>query len=456
MNNHPRFFDDGVIKVLLVEDNLDEADLVKNSLENGTTLVFDLTTLDNIPESVEAIGAQDFDVILLGLTLPESDMLDTFNQIFGHSKGIPIIVLSEDTDETPALEIVRAGAQDHLIKGDANYAALARSIRFTLERERGKINLRRSEDRFRSLIENAIDLITLVDSNSTISYASPSYLLQLGHNPQNLLGKPFFDLLHENDMDKVLTLIKDCTKNKDSSSFAEFRLLHANGRWVIYEGFFTYFEDTNTKNNNIEIKVSINARDIDERVLNHQEMQAAYDETLEGWSRALELRDKATDGHSKRLAEVTFTLAQAMDIEGEDLVNIYRGTLLHDIGKMAIPDNILHKDGDLTEEEWEIMHKHPVYAYEMLYQIEYLRPALDIPYCHHEKWDGSGYPRGLRGTEIPLAARIFTVADVWDALISERPYSDPWPIEKARQYLIDEAHKHFDPKVVSIFLELFT
>ncbi len=144
-----------------------------------------------------------------------------------------------------------------------------------------------------------------------------------------------------------------------------------------------------------------------------------------------------------------------MGIDGNELTHIHRGSLMHDIGKIAIPDHILLKPGKLTEEEWETMRKHPTYAYEMLFPVEYLRPALDIPYLHHEKWDGSGYPKGLKGTEIPLAARIFAVADVWDALRSKRVYSDAWPEDKTRQYLIDEAGKHFDPKVVSVFLELY-
>ena len=151
---------------------------------------------------------------------------------------------------------------------------------------------------------------------------------------------------------------------------------------------------------------------------------------------------------------MTVNLAQVMGIDKSALENVRRGALLHDIGKMAIPDSILLKPGTLNEREWEIMRRHPEYAYEFLEPIAYLRPIIDIPYCHHEKWDGSGYPRGLAGEEIPFTARIFAVVDVWDALRSDRPYRTAWSYEKTRKYIVDLSGKHFDPQVVKVFLEL--
>lgn len=180
----------------------------------------------------------------------------------------------------------------------------------------------------------------------------------------------------------------------------------------------------------------------------------AYDATIEGWSRALELRDQETQGHTQRVVEKTLKLARMLGMSEEELVHVRRGALLHDIGKMGVPDAILLKPGKLTDEEWAQMKQHPQYAYEMLAPIAYLKPALDIPYCHHEKWDGSGYPRGLKEEEIPLSARIFAVVDVWDALTSKRPYREVWPAEKAQEYLSEQAGKHFDPKVVAAFLDM--
>ena len=184
------------------------------------------------------------------------------------------------------------------------------------------------------------------------------------------------------------------------------------------------------------------------------ELETAYDATIEGWSRALELRDQETEGHTLRVADLTVRLAQAMGVRSEEIVHIRRGALLHDIGKMGVPDHILLKPGKLDDDEWEIMKQHASYAFEMLRPIEFLRPALDISRYHHEKWDGTGYPRGLKGEQIPFSARIFAVVDVWDALNSDRPYREAWTEEKALEYITTSAGKHFDPQVVEAFLDL--
>lgn len=194
-----------------------------------------------------------------------------------------------------------------------------------------------------------------------------------------------------------------------------------------------------------------NARLFDEMQRLNASLTIAYDSTLEGWSRALDLRDRETEGHTRRVTDLTLRLARAMSFDPDELAHVRRGAILHDIGKMGIPDNILLKPGPLTEDEWSIMRRHPVLAYELLSPIPYLRPALEIPYCHHEKWNGTGYPRGLKGEQIPLAARIFAVADVWDALRSDRPYRAAWPAEKAWDYIQSLSGTHFDPDVVQLF-----
>jgi putative nucleotidyltransferase with HDIG domain len=168
----------------------------------------------------------------------------------------------------------------------------------------------------------------------------------------------------------------------------------------------------------------------------------------------MDLRDKETEGHTQRVTELTLKMAHALHIGEENLAHIRRGALLHDIGKLGIPDAILLKEGKLTDEEWVIMRKHPIYAHEMLSQIEYLRPALDIPYCHYEKWDGTGYPRGLKAEEIPLAARMFAIVDVWDAVTSDRPYRAAWSKEQALAYIIEHSGTQFDPEIVQVFLKV--
>jgi PAS domain S-box-containing protein/putative nucleotidyltransferase with HDIG domain len=188
--------------------------------------------------------------------------------------------------------------------------------------------------------------------------------------------------------------------------------------------------------------------------LQAHELKQAYDATLEGWAHALELRDKETQGHSLRIANMTLKLAKRLGYKDEDLENVRRGALLHDIGKMGVPDTILLKPGSLNEEEWVIMQKHPVYAYQMLIDLPYFKQALDIPYAHHEWWDGSGYPRGLKEKEIPLIARIFAIVDAWDALISDRPYRKAWLKRNALSHIIDQSGTHFDPEVVNTFVQM--
>ncbi|PDW02552.1 HD-GYP domain-containing protein [Candidatus Viridilinea mediisalina] len=195
---------------------------------------------------------------------------------------------------------------------------------------------------------------------------------------------------------------------------------------------------------------------LDERQLAAEELAHAYDATLEGWSRALDLRDHETEGHSRRVTELTVCLAEAMNLPAAEVAHIRRGALLHDIGKMGIPDAILRKPGPLNDEEWKIMRTHPSLAYELLSPINYLQPALAIPLFHHERWDGSGYPQGLAGETIPLAARIFAIVDVWDALTNDRPYRQASPSDEVLEYIRSQSGKHFDPEVVQVFLRLMS
>jgi response regulator RpfG family c-di-GMP phosphodiesterase len=197
--------------------------------------------------------------------------------------------------------------------------------------------------------------------------------------------------------------------------------------------------------------------DEDEQLLRtSEELRIAYDATLEGWARALDLRGKETRQNVETVTSLTLNLARAMGISDDELIHIQRGALLHDIGMISIPDQILFKPGPLAEEEWKILRQHPVIAYELLLPITFLQPALDIPYCHHEKWDGTGYPRGLKGEEIPMSARIFSVADEFVSLTSNRPYRSAWPKEESLEYIHGHSGKDFDPKIVESFLNMIS
>lgn len=196
----------------------------------------------------------------------------------------------------------------------------------------------------------------------------------------------------------------------------------------------------------------VNARLFNTVQKNNLELTHAYDATLQGWSLALELRDQDTQGHTRRVVQLTEALANLLEVPQSHLTFIRRGALLHDIGKMGIPDSILRKKGWLTPDEWIVMRRHPELAYQFLVHIDFLVPALDIPYCHHERWDGTGYPRGLKGEDIPLAARIFAVVDVYDAITSDRPYRPALPESEALRYIREQAGRHFDPHIARKFL----
>jgi putative nucleotidyltransferase with HDIG domain len=202
--------------------------------------------------------------------------------------------------------------------------------------------------------------------------------------------------------------------------------------------------------------IALDSAQMFENVQNmNMELSLAYEATIEGWSRAMDLRDEETEGHTQRVAEMAVALARSMGLDGEELLHVRRGALLHDIGKIGVPDDILHKRGPLTDGEWQIMRQHPKFAYDMLTPIAYLRQSLDIPYKHHEKWDGTGYPQGLAGNHIPLSARIFAIVDVYDALTSDRPYRKAWTHEQTIQYIREQSRKQFDPFVMEKFIEEF-
>ena len=235
-----------------------------------------------------------------------------------------------------------------------------------------------------------------------------------------------------------------------------YRARHKAGHYIWLETSARSILDEKTGS---VIEIQAASRDITERKLAedalqsaHQSLQEAYERTIEGWVHALDMRDKETEGHTQRVTRLTVKVARALGFSEEELVHIQRGALLHDMGKMAIRDDILQKPGPLTDVEWVEMRKHPIYTYEMLSPIAYLQPALDIPYCHHERWDGSGYPRGLKAEEIPLAARLFSIIDVWDAVSSDRPYRNRSPHEEVAEYLRKEAGRLFDPRLVKLFL----
>jgi putative nucleotidyltransferase with HDIG domain len=326
------------LRVLIIEDSADDAELLVRELRRGGyEPVFE--RVETAADMAAALSSNTWDLIVSDHSVWQFDALAALNLLKASGTNVPFIIVSGTIGEERAVETMKAGASDYLVKGK-----LARLIP-VVERE-------------------------LVDAQERRARRAAEQTIR------------------ERDQQAVL------------------------------------------------------------------ELASAYESTLEGWARALDMRDRETEGHSRRVTDLTLRLARWMGMSDTERVHVRRGALLHDIGKMGIPDSILLKPAPLSPEEWEIMRRHPTYALELLAPIEYLRAALDIPYCHHEKWDGTGYPRGLKGKEIPVAARIFAAVDIWDAVRSARPYRPAWPEQQAREHLASLAGTHLDPKVAKIFLQM--
>jgi PAS domain S-box-containing protein len=315
--------------------------------------------------------------------------------------------------------------------------------------------LKESEARYRQLVELSPDAIS-IHSGGKFVYINPAGMKMLGAQSRDeIIGQPVLSIVAPDYVEAVKESLKIAEQNRKYQPPVTEQFIRKDKSFVDAEvvSIPITFDG--------KLAWQVVAHDISEQVrAQSKEKQAteelfkAYEATLEGWSHALEMRERETAGHSRRVADITVALSQKMGVPSEQLIQIRRGAILHDIGKLSIPDRILLKPEPLTKEEWVIMRQHPVFAYELLSPITYLTSALEIPCNHHERWDGTGYPNGLKNDEIPLAARIFSVVDEWDALTSDRPYRRAWTHEAARQYLRDQRGKIFDSKVVDAFLKL--
>jgi PAS domain S-box-containing protein/putative nucleotidyltransferase with HDIG domain len=318
---------------------------------------------------------------------------------------------------------------------------------------------RQAEERLHLLsagLEAAANGIVITDPGGIILWSNPAFTGLTGYRPEDVLGK---DLRSLGSGGAMVEFYRQVWQTIQAGEVWHGEVLNYRKDGSTYNEEVTItpvFNNRNEISNFIAVKQDITDRKQDEveRARLYDELARAYDATIEGWSRALDLRDRETEGHTQRVTEMALRLSREMGFSDEALVQVRRGALLHDIGKMGIPDAILHKPGPLNDEEWQIMRRHPVYSYELIYPVEFLRPALDIPYYHHERWNGKGYPRQLKGEQIPLAARIFAAVDVWEALGADRPYRKAWPEQKVLEYLRAEAGEHFDPQVITVFLEL--
>ena len=375
-------------------------------------------------------------------------------------------------------------------EGEVEWAlGIGRDISGIIETESA---LRKSEEKFRRIFETSGLGISITDLSGNFLTGNPAVLELLGYDLQTYCSLSVKDISHPDDIEANEQMFEEYKTGKRESFTIDKRLIRKDGQVVWGRLNSTLVKDENgiplftigmlediTEKKIADDKEKATQRELqillentdrsrkallsvieDQRVTEEElkrltnDLLVAYDSTLEGWSNALELREQETAGHSRRVVELTLKIATMLGLDGDELADIERGALLHDIGKMGIPDSILLKPGPLSDEEWVVMKRHPVYAYNLLSKIDFLKRAIDIPYSHHERWDGSGYPQGLAGEEIPLAARIFAVVDIWDALGADRPYRQAWKREDIIQYIQEISGKHLDPKIVNVFLEL--
>jgi putative nucleotidyltransferase with HDIG domain len=496
-----------LLDVLIVEDSESDTQLVVRWLKKAGYEI-NFKQVETGMEMRLALEKQAWDIVISDYNLPKFNGNAALALLQETGQDIPFIVISGTVGEEIAVGMMKAGATDYLMKG--NLARLAPVIERELIQAKTRRERMQAED---EIYHRLSELSVLYESGLALNQLLKPE--QIGQKIIDLLEQKLSwhhtTIRMYNPQDKTLKLLAFsqlglATKKEQDEVEQRFQMLISRSGqgmsgWVVEHGQSLrsgnlsndsrYIEIFPNLNSGLYVPVKLGERTIgvisieskqrnafseaDERLVTtlaahagvaidnsqlfenlqhaNQELALAYDATIEGWSRALDLRDKETEGHTLRVTEMTIELAHAFDLDQGDLVHVRRGALLHDIGKMGIPDAILLKPGPLTDEEWVLMMKHPVFAYEMLFPIHYLHSALDIPYCHHEKWDGSGYPRGLKGDKIPLVARIFAIVDVWDALTSDRPYRLAWSTENARKHISSLASTHFDPEVLKVSLD---
>lgn len=310
------------------------------------------------------------------------------------------------------------------------------------------------------IFEAMVDPVVILDQRNNIVDINSSMLAMLNKNANEVIGAAAKVVFNNFPIPIKLYTQSSYARTEASFELGGMNIHYEMTVWPLYNARKEmvgriYISHDITELKQLENELRRKNSQLEDHVMARtHELYEAYNTTLEGWARALELRDKETEGHTRRVTDTTVRIAIKLGFPDDMLEHIRRGAILHDIGKISIPDDILHKPGLLSEEEREIVKKHPETAYKLLKPIAFLEQAMDIPYCHHEKWDGTGYPRGLKGGEIPVAARIFAIADVWDALSYERFYNKAWPREKVIAHLIEQSGKHFDPRLVNIFLDM--
>jgi len=455
---------DNTIHILLIEDDPAHAELIQRAFEDRGD-ASKLTIAHTLADAREQLKAFTPTLIIADWRLPDGDSSELLHENDERPTFIPIIIMTSYGSERNAVNVIKSGALDYIVKSSESMTDMPHIAekaieqwRIKKEKEQMQVQLSESEAQFRLLAENSSDMISKHDTNGTFLYVSPACRTILGYEPEELTGTSVIPLIHPEDGKQMIDLLATPEWN-DITVTVDYRARHKNGEYIWIETTARLFFDELSGQQEFQAASrNITERKEAEEQLQraHTDLQEAYDKTIEGWVLALDLRDRETEGHTQRVTSMTEKLARILGYTEEEITHIRRGALLHDMGKMGIPDEILQKPGPLTDDEWVIMRKHPEMAYQMISQIKYLKEAITIPYYHHERWDGSGYPHKLKGEDIPLQARMFAVVDVWDALSSDRPYRKKMPHKEVVDYLKKESGRLFDPQVIEKFIPLIS
>jgi PAS domain S-box-containing protein len=445
---------DLVLRVLMIDDDPDDVLLAEEVLQRFGYTIF-AQRVDTAAALEAALTRQSWDLIVCDYSMPTFNGLEAVALVRRRGLDVPFILMSGTVGEEIAVAALHGGADDYIMKG--NLIGLGPRVQRAVREAEERRQRRQAEER---LVAERDLLQTLIDALPDAIYVEDEQLRFLRVNlaqahflgattTEELLGKTDFDYFPPELARQFGEQERRILANGQPilNDLEDHSSLSHGKRWILAS-------KVPLRQGGRVIGLVGISRDITALKQAEEELMLAYDTTIEGWSRALDLRDKETEGHSRRVTTNTVALAQVMGLSSTELVHVRRGALLHDIGKMGVPDAILLKPEPLTEDEWVMMRRHPRYAYDLLSPISFLRPALDIPYCHHEKWDGSGYPRGLVGDQIPLSARIFAAVDVGDALSSDRPYRNGWPEARVHAHIAAGAGTHFDPTVVAAFMAM--
>ncbi len=448
------------MEILFIEDNPADLEITLHQLQK-TGISFSWRNVITRQEYLEALQLPP-DIILADFTLPQFNAIEALEVLKEMDLDIPFIVVSGTISEEVAVQCMKLGASDYLLKD--RLTRLGPAIAQAIEQKKLREEQIKSQVQLRllsSAVEQSTEGIAVTDLNGIFLFVNQALAEMHGYTQNELVGK-HVSILHSQDQYQLIELAHERVIERGDYTGEVVGIIRNRTSFPSQTHISLLRDETGRP-----IGMVRTIRDISERKKTEEKIQkllkelkqsntelaSAYDATLEGWVRFLDLRDHNTEGHTQRVTRVTLALAELIGFSKKQIVHLRRGALLHDIGKMGIPDEILQKPGPLNDREWRIMRKHPEFAYRMLAPIDFLRPALEIPQYHHEKWDGSGYPNHLSGERIPLAARLFAIVDVWDALNSDRPYRKAWPVERVKDYIRKESGTHFDPEIVPLFLD---